>query len=120
MKKWIPLFLFAAAFLTAGGCSKKEEPTKPAAKAVKPSEAEEKDEGARPAEAKPATQIVETIKKYWNAFNANDLDTVMTCFSDAAIYQPGDGKTHRGKAEIRAAFEPQFNGGYGARGLGGG
>ena len=111
MEKWITLFvflLFATALLTAGGCSKKEEPTKPAAQAVKPSEPEEK------AGAKPATQIVETIKKYWNAFNANDLDTVMTCFSDDAIYQPGDGKTHRGKAEIHAAFEPQFNGAYGA------
>ncbi len=36
------------------------------------------------------------------------------CFSDDSIYQPGDGKTHRGKAEIRAAFEPQFNGAFGA------
>jgi hypothetical protein len=117
MKKWITLFvflLFATAFLIAGGCSKKEEPTKPAAKVVKPSEPEKKAEGAKPAEAKPATQIVETIKKYWDAFNANDLDIVMTCFSDDSIYQPGDGKTHRGKAEIRAAFEPQFNGAYGA------
>ena len=61
-----------------------------------------------------ATQITETIKKYMDAFNANDLDTVMTCFNDDAIYQPGDGKTHRGKAEIRAAFEPQFNGVWGA------
>jgi len=54
------------------------------------------------------------MKKYMDAFNANDLDTVMTCFNDDAIYQPGDGKTHRGKAEIRAAFEPQFNGVWGA------
>jgi len=117
MKKWITLFvflLFATALLIAGGCSKKEEPTKPAAKVVKPSEPEKKAEGAKPAEAKPATQIVETIKKYWDAFNANNLDTVMTCFSDDSIYQPGDGKTHRGKAEIRGAFEPQFNGAYGA------
>ena len=117
LKKWITLFvflLFATALLTAGGCSKKEEPTKPAAKVGKPSEPEKKSEGAKPAEAKPATQIVETIKKYWDAFNANDLNTVMTCFSDDSIYQPGDGKTHRGKVEIRAAFEPQFNGAYGA------
>ena len=61
-----------------------------------------------------ATQINDTITRYMDAFNANDLDTVMTCFSDDSIYQPGDGKTHRGKAEIRAAFEPQFNGAYGA------
>lgn len=61
-----------------------------------------------------ATQITDTITRYMDAFNANDLDTVMTCFNDDAIYQPGDGKTHRGKAEIRAAFEPQFNGAWGA------
>lgn len=102
------------ALLTAGGCSKKEDPTKPAAKAVKPSEAVEKAEGAKPAEVKPATQIVGTINKYMDAFNANDLDTVMTCFSDDAIYQPGDGKTHKGKAEIRTAFEPQFDYAFGA------
>ena len=97
MKKWITLFLyslFATALLTAGGCSKKEDPTRPIAKMAKPSEPEKKADGAKSAEAKPATQIVETIKKYWDAFNANDLDTVMTCFSDDAIYQPGDGKTH--------------------------
>jgi hypothetical protein len=66
------------------------------------------------AETMKAPQIIETLTKYWNAFNANDLDTVMTCFSDDAVYQPGDGKTHKGRAEIRAAFEPQFNGAYGA------
>jgi ketosteroid isomerase-like protein len=117
MKRWITPFvclLFATAVLMTGGCSGKEEPTKTAAKVAKPPEPEKKAEGAKPGEAKPATQIVETIKKYLDAFNANDLDTVMTCFSDDAIYQPGDGKTHRGKAEIRAAFEPQFNGAYGA------
>ncbi len=53
-----------------------------------------------------ASRINETISKYMHAFNANDLDRVMTFFSDDAIYEPGDGKTHRGKAEIRAAFEP--------------
>ncbi len=59
-------------------------------------------------------EINDTITKYWDAFNAMDLDTVMTCFSDDAAYQPGDGKTHRGKAEICAAFEPQFNFSLGA------
>ena len=117
MKKWITLFVclfFATAVIIAGGCSKKEEPTKPTAKVVKPSEPERKAEGAKPAEVKPATQIVDTINKYMDAFNANDLDTVTTCFSDDAIYQPGDGKTHKGKAEIRAAFEPQFDYAFGA------
>jgi uncharacterized protein (TIGR02246 family) len=61
-----------------------------------------------------ATQINDTITKWMDAFNANDLDRVMTFFSDDAVYEPGDGKTHRGKAEIRAAFEPQFRGELGA------
>ena len=60
-----------------------------------------------------ATQMIETITKFTDAFNINDLDRVMTFFSDHAIYEPGDGKIHRGKAEIRAAFEPQFNGAWG-------
>jgi ketosteroid isomerase-like protein len=117
MKKWITLFLyvlFVMALLTAGGCSQKEEPTNPTAEGARLPEPGKKAEGAKPAEVKPATQIVETINKYMDAFNANDLDTVMTCFSDDAIYQPGDGQTHKGKAEIRAAFEPQFNWAYGA------
>ncbi len=59
-------------------------------------------------------EINDTITKYWDAFNANDLDCVMTCFSDEAVYQPGDGRTHKGRAEIWAAFEPQFNGALGA------
>jgi hypothetical protein len=61
-----------------------------------------------------ATQINDTITKFMDVFNVNDLDRVMTFFSDDAVYEPGDGRTHRGKAEIRAAFEPQFNGALGA------
>ena len=60
------------------------------------------------------TQIDGTITKYLDAFNANDLDAVMAFFSDDAVYEPGDGRTHQGKAQIRAAFEPQFNGALGA------
>lgn len=60
-----------------------------------------------------ATQINDTISKFMDAFNANDLDRVMTFFSDEAVYEPGDGRTHRGRAEIRAAFEPQFRGEFG-------
>jgi len=60
-----------------------------------------------------STQIDDTITKFTDAFHVNDLDCVMTFFSDDAIYEPGDGRIHRGKAQIRAAFEPQFNGAYG-------
>ena len=61
-----------------------------------------------------ATQINDTITKFTDGFHVNDLDRVMTFFSDDAVYEPGDGWTHRGKAQIRAAFELQFNGAYGA------
>jgi len=61
-----------------------------------------------------ASEINDTVMKFTDAFNVNDLDRVMTYFSDDAVYEPGDGKTHKGKAEIRAAFEPQFNGALGA------
>ena len=56
MKKLITLFvclLFATTVLVAGGCSKKEEPAKPAAEVAKPAEPEKKAEGTKPAEAKP-------------------------------------------------------------------
>jgi uncharacterized protein (TIGR02246 family) len=61
-----------------------------------------------------STQINDTITKFTDAFHDNDLDRVMTFFRDDAIYEPGDGRTHRGKAQIRAAFKPQFNDAYGA------
>lgn len=47
------------------------------------------------------------------AFNRNDLDAVMTFFADDALYAPGDGTEHRGRAAIRKAFEPQFTGAFG-------
>ena len=53
------------------------------------------------------------IDAFLSAFNANDLDTVMTFFAEDAVYRPGDGKEHIGRAAIRAAFEPQFAGAYG-------
>jgi uncharacterized protein (TIGR02246 family) len=61
-----------------------------------------------------ATQNNDTITKFTDAFHVNDLERVMTFFRDDAVYESGDGRTHRGKAQIRAAFEPQFNGAYGA------
>jgi ketosteroid isomerase-like protein len=53
------------------------------------------------------------IDAFVEAFNVNDIDAVMTFFHDAAVYRPGDGKEHHGKAAIRRAFEPQFSGAYG-------
>jgi uncharacterized protein (TIGR02246 family) len=53
------------------------------------------------------------INAFVDAFNVNNLDAVMTFFSNDAVYRPGDGKEHRGKAAIRKAFQPQFSGAYG-------
>ena len=121
MKKWFFLFLALVLVINIAsmgiGCKAKEAPKAAAKEETKPAEG--------PAQPTPttrsasgglmtATQINETITKFTEAFNVNDLDLAMTFFSDDAVYEPGDSKTHRGKAEIRAALEPQFNGAFGA------
>jgi ketosteroid isomerase-like protein len=58
--------------------------------------------------------IADVIRKFVDGFNTNGLDEVMTFFADDAVYLPGDGKEHRGRAAIRAALEPQFSGAFGA------
>jgi uncharacterized protein (TIGR02246 family) len=58
--------------------------------------------------------VADTLERFTEAFNRNDLDAVMTYFADDATYEPGDGKSHRGRAAIRKAFEPQFAGAFGA------
>lgn len=58
--------------------------------------------------------IAEVLRAFVDGFNTNSLDEVMTFFADDAVYEPGDGRTHRGRAAIREAFRPQFGGAYGA------
>lgn len=53
------------------------------------------------------------LDAWFDAWNANDLDRVMTFFADDAVYRPGDGSEHRGKVAIRRSFEPQFRGALG-------
>jgi len=55
----------------------------------------------------------ETVQKFVDGFNTNSLDDVMTFFADDAVYEPGDGKTHRGRAAIREVFLPQFSNAFG-------
>lgn len=55
----------------------------------------------------------EQVIAFVDAFNVDDLDRVMTFFADDAEYITYDGQHCRGKAEIRAAFVPQFAGRYG-------
>lgn len=44
-----------------------------------------------------AAEMNDTISRPTDAFNANDLDRVMTFFSKDAVYEPGSGRTYRGK-----------------------
>ncbi|WP_242342809.1 YybH family protein [Anaeromyxobacter terrae] len=51
---------------------------------------------------------------FLEAFNAGDLDGVMTYFAEDAVYRPANGVERIGRAAIRREFEPQFNGVLGA------
>ena len=59
------------------------------------------------------SRIAEVIRQFVDGFNTNSLDDVMSFFADDAVYEPGDGRTHRGRAAIREAFRPQFANAYG-------
>jgi ketosteroid isomerase-like protein len=58
-------------------------------------------------------QLLELTNRFMAAFNRNDLDTVMSFFTDDAVYDEFNGKSNQGKSAIRAAFAPQFNGAFG-------
>ncbi len=67
---------------------------------------------ALPNPAAPST--AEIIDGFLRAFNANDLDRVMSYFAEDAVYRPGTGVERVGRAAIRAEFEPQFRYALGA------
>lgn len=50
---------------------------------------------------------------FTEAFNRENLDEVMSYFTEDAIYDEFFGKRHHGKAAIREAFIPQFRGDFG-------
>ena len=52
--------------------------------------------------------------RFTDAFNRGDLDGVMGFFAEDAVYDEFHGARHKGRDAIRAAFEPQFRGAYGA------
>jgi ketosteroid isomerase-like protein len=58
-------------------------------------------------------ELVDLVIRFTDAFNRDDLDAVMSFFSDDAVYDEFNGTRSRGLAAIRAAFEPQFRGDYG-------
>ena len=50
---------------------------------------------------------------FTEAFNREDIDAVMSCFAEDALYDEFNGVRSIGRAAIRKAFEPQFAGAYG-------
>ncbi len=57
--------------------------------------------------------LKDLVLRFNDAFNRDDLDAVMTFFAEDAVYETMEGHHARGKAAIRAAFEPQFRGDFG-------
>jgi ketosteroid isomerase-like protein len=57
--------------------------------------------------------LLDLTRRFVDAFNRNDLNTVVGFFTDDGVYEEFNGKRNVGKAAIRAAFEPQFTGAYG-------
>jgi len=53
------------------------------------------------------------VVRFTECFNANDLEGVLALMTDDAVYEEFTGAIDRGKAAIRAAFEPQFRGDFG-------
>ena len=58
-------------------------------------------------------ELESLVARFTDAFNREDLEAVMAFFAEDAVYDEFDGKQRSGKAEIRAAFEPQFRGDFG-------
>ena len=58
-------------------------------------------------------QLENLIRDFSDGFDRDDLDFVMKHFTEDATYVEFNGKTNRGKAAIREAFEPQFRGDFG-------
>lgn len=53
------------------------------------------------------------VKGLDDAFNNEDLEGVMSFFDEDSFYDEFHGTRHVGKAAIRKAFEPQFQGNFG-------
>ncbi len=58
-------------------------------------------------------RLSELTRHFVEAFNRNDLDEVMSFFSDDVVYDEFNGHRSEGAEEVRAAFEPQFSGAFG-------
>ncbi|MFM2419442.1 MAG: hypothetical protein RL385_4165 [Pseudomonadota bacterium] len=55
----------------------------------------------------------DVVSRFVARFNTRDLDSAMAFFAEDAEYVTLSGKVRRGRAQIRAEFEPQFRDRYG-------
>ncbi len=59
-------------------------------------------------------KILETlVTNFTEAFNREDIEEVMSYFSDEAVYEEFTGVKNVGLSAIRKAFKPQFSGVFG-------
>lgn len=58
-------------------------------------------------------QLSDLADRFVDAFNRQDMEDVMSFFSEQAVYQDASGKSHEGKADISKAFEPVLDGSIG-------
>jgi uncharacterized protein (TIGR02246 family) len=54
------------------------------------------------------SQETDLIRRYFDAFNRQDLEGVMSCFGDDAVIVGADGRRSEGAAEIRKAYAASF------------
>jgi ketosteroid isomerase-like protein len=57
--------------------------------------------------------LADLVVRFTEAFNQNDLESVLALMTEDAVYEEFTGTISRGKPAIRAAFEPQFRGDFG-------
>ena len=57
--------------------------------------------------------LADLVVRFTECFNANDPEGVLAFMAEDAVYEEFDGTIRRGKADIRAAFVPQFRGDFG-------
>jgi uncharacterized protein (TIGR02246 family) len=57
--------------------------------------------------------IERLVVRFTDAFNRDDLESVVALLAEDAVYDQFDGRRSVGRASIREAFEPQFRGDFG-------
>lgn len=71
------------------------------------------DAGAVAGSAMSPAELHDLALRFTDAFNRDDLDSVMSFFTSDAVYDEFNGRQSHGCAEIRAALLPQFRGAFG-------